>query len=270
LIDVVYLDLGDDAVDYQGLEGPTWPGLWSVVVTSSTDGGRTFGPGVVVDDALAPPGRIMLVFTTPPPSLVADRSGRLYAAWWDARNGDPDVFLAGSADGGRTWTAPTRLNDDPKGDGSDQYLVRLSVATTGRVDAVFLDRREDPRNLKNDVFYTYSTDHGGHFAPNLKLTSESSDSRIGQAYYVPSAKDLVEFGSRLAVISRPTSALAAWPDTRNAMFGTTQQDVFATEVLLPGAGGTNGIAVGAFAAVAALVVLVLVGMLVRRRLRSAP
>lgn len=239
-LDVAYLDLRDDAVDYQGLEGSAWTGPWSVVFTASTDGGRTFRPGVTVDGGLVPPGRIMLVFTMPPPSLAVDGSGRVFVAWWDARNGDPDAFLARSVDGGGTWGAPVRLNDDRVGDGSDQYLVRLSAATTGRIDAVFLDRRNDPADVKNDVYLTYSTDHGRSFAPNVRLTSESSDSRIGQAYYVPSAKGLVELGSRLAVLSRPSAALAAWPDTRNATLGSTQQDVFATEVLLPGgeSGGT--------------------------------
>jgi hypothetical protein len=240
---VAYVDLRDDAVDYQGLEGAPSTGPWALVVAGSTDGGATFGPGVVVDDGLFPPGRVMLIFTMPPPSLVADPAGRLYVGWWDSRHGDPDAFLARSTDGARTWSSPGRLNDDPTGDGADQYLVRLSVATNGRVDAVFLDRRNDPRNLSNDVYLTYSLDHGAHFAPNVKVSSHSSDSRIGQAYYVPSAKGLVDFGSRLAVLSRPTAALAAWPDTRNATLGSTQQDVFATEVLLPGQrGGGPGVA----------------------------
>jgi hypothetical protein len=267
-VDVAYVDLRDDAVDYQGLAGPPWPGLWSVVVTTSTDGGKSFGPGVVVDDALVPPGRIMLVFTMPPPSLAVDPSGRLFAAWWDSRNGDPDVFLARSTDEGRTWTRPARLNDDPVGDGSDQYLVRLSVASTGRVDAVFLDRRNDPRDVDNDAYYTSSADHGAHFAPNVKLTSDRSDSRIGQAYYVPSAAGLVEFGSRLAILSGPTSALAAWPDTRNATFGTTQQDVFATEVLFPGAGRWNRGELGVAGAAATASLLVILGAVARRRIRS--
>lgn len=264
---VAYYDLRDDAVDYQGLEGAVWPGEWSVVVTASTDGGRHWGAGVVVDDGLVPPGRVMLIFTMPPPALAADRSGRLFAGWWDSRNGDPDVFLSRSPDGGRTWAAPLRLNDDGEGNGADQYLVRLSVAANGRVDAVFLDRRNDPRNLNNDAYMTYSTDNGRTFAPNVRLTAQSSDSRIGQAYYVPSAKGLVEFGSRLAIISRPTAALAAWPDTRNATFGSTQQDVFATEVLLPGDGET-GPDWMLFGALAGAVVLVAAGVVVARGRRN--
>jgi hypothetical protein len=263
-VHVAYFDLRDDAVDYQGLEGAVWPGEWSVVVTTSTDGGETFGAGVVVDDALVPPGRVMLIFTMPPPALAADRSGRLYAGWWDSRNGNPDVFVARSLDRGRTWEAPVRLNDDPPGAGVDQYLLRLSVADNGRVDAVFLDRRNDHRNVKNDAYLTYSTDNGRSFAPNVRLTTQSSDSRIGQAYLVPSATGLVEIGSRLAILSRPTAALAAWPDTRNSTFGSTQQDVFATEVLLPGEDDAGGPSWMVFAGAAGLLVLVAAGLVVAR------
>lgn len=268
-VHVAYFDLRDDAVDYQGLEGAVWQGEWSVVVTSSTDGGEQWGPGVVVDDRLVPPGRVMLIFTMPPPALAADRSGRLFAGWWDSRNGDPDVFVARSPDAGRTWEAPVRLNDDREGAGSDQYLLRLSAADNGRVDAVFLDRRNDPRNLSNDTYLTYSADNGRTFAPNVRITDKSSDSRIGQAYYVPSAKGLVEFGSRLAIISRPTAALAAWPDTRNATFGSTAQDIFATEVLLPGEdhAGADWLL---FGAVAGVVVLLAAGAVVARGRRQTP
>jgi hypothetical protein len=230
-VHVGYFDLQDDAVDYQGLEGAPWPGDWSVVVATSHDGGDRFEPGVVVDDQLLPPGRVMLIFTMPPPSLAADRSGNLYAGWFDARHGDPDAFFARSPDGGRTWDKPHRLNDDPIGNGTAQLLTRVSVAPNGRVDTIFFDRRDDQRNLFDDVYFTWSTDGGRHFAPNVKLTTKGSDSRVGQAYLVPSAKDLVELGSRLALVSRSDMAVAAWPDSRNATLGSTEQDVFATQVV---------------------------------------
>ncbi|MGH9283836.1 MAG: sialidase family protein, partial [Acidimicrobiales bacterium] len=126
-VHVLYYDLGRDAVDYQGLEGPTWGETWSLVVSSSTDGGGSFSRGVVVDDAVVPPERVLLIFTMPPPALVAG-PGRLYAAWHDGRNGDWDVFLRASADGGSTWAPTVRLNDDPSGDGRHQYLPRLGMA----------------------------------------------------------------------------------------------------------------------------------------------
>jgi hypothetical protein len=263
-VHVAYYDLRDDAVDYQGLEGGPWPGEWSMVVSTSTDGGRQFSPGVVVDDGLVPPGRVMLIFTMPPPAVATDGSGRVFTAWFDARHGDPDAFLSRSPDGGRTWEPPVRLNDDPVGNGADQYLVRLSVAENGRVDAVFLDRRDDPQNLRNHTYFTYSTDGGRRFAPNVKLTTKPSDSRIGQRYLVPSARGLVDFGSRLALLSRPDAALAAWPDTRNTLVGEHTQDVFATEVLLPGEDGGMSMATVALAAAGILVVGALIVMVARR------
>lgn len=265
---VAYFDLREDAVDYQGLEGAPWPGEWSLVVATSTDGGRQFSPGVLVDDKLIPPGRVMLIFTMAPPSIATDGDGRVFTAWFDARHGDPDAFFSRSPDGGRTWEPPVRLNDDPMGNGADQYLVRLSVAPSGRVDSVFLDRRGDPDNLQNDTYFTYSTDGGRRFAPNVKLTSKPSDSRIGARYLVPSAKDLIEFGARLALVSRPTAALAAWPDTRNAGLGEQTQDVFATEVLLPGDDGGTSITTIAMAGGGA-VILVAIIVVATRRLRSS-
>lgn len=233
-VHVLYYDLQENRVDYQGFEGPTWPGRWSLVSTSSYDGGRHFGPGATVDNRLVPPGRVMLIFTMPPPALVASRAGALYAAWTDARNGDPDVFMARSGGAGRAWSAPLRLNDDAVHNRRDQYLPRLSLASNGRLDAIFYDRRADRGDRHNDVSYTFSSDGGRHFSPNVKLTSEASDSQIGQRYLVRSASGLVEFGSRIALLSRPGAALAVWTDTRNTSPGLAQQDLFSAQVTLSG------------------------------------
>ncbi len=230
-VHVAYYDLGDDVVDYRGLEGPRWQGTWSLVVSSSTDGGQRFAPGTVVDDQIVPPERVMLIFTMPPPSLVADE-GAAYAAWHDARNGDWDAFVARSPDGGFSWDAPRRLNDDPTGNGRHQYLPRLAVAPGGRLDAVFYDRRADIENIETQVSFTFSTDGGASFAPNRQLTSAPSNPEVGQRYSVVSAEGLVEFGSRLGLLSRRSGALAAWTDTRNASAGrfTTEQDIFTTQI----------------------------------------
>ena len=239
-VHVLYYDLRDDRVDYQGLRGPTWPGRWSLVSSSSLDGGRRFRRGVVVDDRLKPPERVMLVYTMPPPALVADGSGGVFAAWHDARNGDWDVFLSRSTDRGGSWAPPTRLNDDRKGNGRHQYLPRLGAAPNGRVDAIFLDRRADGRNVSNETYYSFSNDRGGRFSPNVRLSSARSHSRSGQTYLVPSAKGKVEFGARLGLLSGRTRAVAAWTDTRNASAGA-YQDVFSAEVALrPPAAATTG------------------------------
>ena len=229
-VHVLYYDLGDDRVDYQGLEGPTFGGRWSLVATTSPDGGAHFDHGVTVDDELVPPERVMLIFTMPPPALAADQSDRLFAAWDDARNGDWDVFLRSSVDGGRTWDEARRVNDDALHDGSHQYLPRLAVASSGRLDIAFYDRRGNPENRGNDVSFASSDDHARTFSPNVKVTTLDSDSRIGPRYDVPSAAGLNELGSRIGLLSGPSSALVAWTDTRNTGRAFPAQDIFAATV----------------------------------------
>ncbi len=232
---VLYYDLQQDRVDYQGLEGPTWSGTWSLVLASSTDRGESFGPGVVVDDQIVPPERVMLIFTMAPPALVADRSDRLYAAWTDGRNGDWDVLVRRSVDAGRTWDQPVIANGQA-GDGRHQYLPRLAVSPGGRLDAVFYDRREDPANLRNNVSYTSLSEDGRRFGPVSKLTAESSNPLVGPHYLVPSASGLAEIGSRLALLALDSGAVTAWADTRNAVGGADAQggpitqDILATRV----------------------------------------
>jgi hypothetical protein len=74
--------------------------------------------------------------------------GTLYLVWSDNRNGDnvttdTDIFLARSSDGGNTWSAPIRVNNDPVGNKKDQWFPWATVAADGSVVVVFHDRRLD-------------------------------------------------------------------------------------------------------------------------------
>ncbi|MDP9075287.1 MAG: glycoside hydrolase [Actinomycetota bacterium] len=262
-VNIAYYDLGDDAVDYQGLEGGVWSGTWSIVETTSTDGGRSFGPATVVDDRIVPDGRVMLIFTMPPPALVAVGDRRLCAAWTDARTGDPDAMLRCSDDR-RSWGVLVRLNDDPVGNGRTQYQPHLSVAPNGRIDAVFYDRRGDPQDMRNDVYYTFSTDGGHVFAYNRQLTSDSSSTAIGQQYTNPSAQGLVEFGSRVGLLSTDTRAVAAWTDTRNIRSGIAQ-DIFSTIVSYPTKAGSQPAWVRAVGGILAALGIAFMAVAARRR-----
>ncbi|MBW3575856.1 MAG: glycoside hydrolase [Actinobacteria bacterium] len=262
-VHVAYYDLEDDVIDYQGLEGPTWNGTWSLVVANSVDGGDSFSGGKVVDDSIAPHERVMLIFTMPPASLVADAEGRLCAAWTDG--GDPDALLRCSVDQGRGWSEVRRLNDDAVDNGRRQYLPRISMAPTGRLDAIFYDRRDDAEDIGNHVYYTFSTDEAKTFASNLRLTADGSSSQIGQRYTNTSAEGLVEFGSRLGLLSQPHQVVAAWTDTRNSK-QPPGQDVFATTVVFPQEEG--GLAPGTGVVLLASVgALGLVGLIVLSRRR---
>ena len=53
----------------------------------------------------------------------------------DTPGTDPlDVKFSRSTDGGSTWSAPVRINDDPVGNGAWHWFATMSVAPNGRID----------------------------------------------------------------------------------------------------------------------------------------
>jgi hypothetical protein len=223
-LDVLYLDLGDDVLDYggghRGRGGPPYDGDWQLVMARSTDNGATWKESVV-DDAVTPSERF-IVFTPPFPSLAVDRdSGRTYAAFQDARGGDPDVMLWTLPSGGSEWSGPVRVNDTPKGDDTAQYLPKLAVAPDGRLDVLYYDRREDRTNVLNEVSLQSSYDDGKTFSPRVKVSDRAFSSRIGFGL----ERGLPDLGSRLGLLSTNTRAYAVWTDTRGGSVRTAKQDI---------------------------------------------
>lgn len=238
-VHVGYWDLNNDAIDYQGLEGPVWPDPWTLVLATSQDGGENFAAGSVVDDEALAHERVMLIFTMAPPSLVAD-DDQVCFGWTDARNGDADVLVRCSHDEGRSWSKAARVNDDAVGNGKRQYLPRLALSPQGRIDAIFYDRRQDAENVLNHVFYSSSSDGGATFGSNTRITRYPSNSQIGQQYVGAAAEGQFEIGNRLGLVSAPSAALAAWTDMRNSFPQTTAQDLFTAQLRVPRATGTAG------------------------------
>lgn len=225
---VVYEDFKGDRRDFENLEGPAWSEPFAHVVTRSTDGGRSFSPGTELDDGVVP-SRRFLPFLPEFPG-VAGRDAHLYVTWADGRNGDLDVFLRRSSDGGRTWGEPVRVNDNPLGDGTSQYLPQVDVAPGGRVDVVYLDRREDPTDVLMQASLAFSHDGGERFR-SLTVSPERFDSRIG-ASAAPHLEP--DFGSRLGLVSSDEEALVAWTDTTLGSRASGRQDVATRRVTFPG------------------------------------
>jgi hypothetical protein len=219
---VLYTDYKGDRRDFEFLDGPPAEDPFALVVTRSDDGGQTFSPGTEVDAGLVPTRRF-LVFLPEFPSLTSGRGSTMYAAWADGRNGDEDVFLRRSEDEGRTWGPATRVNDTRLKDRTDQYLPRISVAPDGRVDVLYLDRRNDPKNVMTDAYLASSTDRGRTFT-SVRVSSQSFDSRVGPDI---DPKFPVDFGSRIGVTSTDKTVVAAWTDSRLGSDDTGRQDIAA-------------------------------------------
>jgi BNR/Asp-box repeat protein len=105
-----------------------------------------------------------------PPHAPA-QGGNLYVAWSDYTNGDVDVFVSSSADHGRTWSKPVRVNSDPVHNGHDQFFQWMAVdPVNGAVELIFYDRRAE--NETTTVTLARSLDDGKTFQ-NYTWDSES-------------------------------------------------------------------------------------------------
>lgn len=173
-------DDNGDVVGFLGTVGAdgTIYAIWNwrstIALAISRDGGRSFTPSRPVVDVGPPyfggtgavPG-VGRVFGFPQIGVDAHAGSahpRLYLCWSDYRNGDIDVFVAASANGGRTWSSPVRVNADSIHDGRDQFLQWMAVdPITGDVYVQFYDRGADPENRLTSMTLARSTDGGRTF-----------------------------------------------------------------------------------------------------------
>jgi hypothetical protein len=118
--------------------GKTWLGPYPVVkdVNVPTYQNTTFREGIV---------NTFAVGKTPTGTRTnTSRSGNaypLYVSYEDGSSGLSTVYIVASSDGGLTWSAPLRVNDNPESDGPEALQPNLNVAPNGTVGVTFYDRR---------------------------------------------------------------------------------------------------------------------------------
>ena len=147
-----------------------WAGPLGLVFDKSTDGGLTFGKDKVIGDI---PGgwdfgieglsRANGMPVTGVDLSNGPNKATLYVNWIDARNGDPDVFVMSSRNGGETWSAPVRVNDDALKNGKAQFFTWMAIdPADGSVNIVFYDRR-DGKGTQTGLTLARSVDGGRTF-----------------------------------------------------------------------------------------------------------
>jgi energy-converting hydrogenase Eha subunit F len=82
-----------------------------------------------------------------------------------------DVMFVRSTDGGATFSAPVKVNDDPVNPNKWHWFGTFSVAPNGRLDAVWYDTRNAANNTDSQLFYSFSTDAGVTWAPNVAVSN---------------------------------------------------------------------------------------------------
>jgi len=157
----------------------SWAGPAGIVFDRSLDGGNTWlQQDIFVDEMPGGwdydiPG---IYRANGMPVTGCDRTngpnrGNIYINWSDQRYGitDTDIWFSRSTDGGDTWSAPLRVNDDPPG--KHQFFTWMTVdQVTGYIWIVFYDRRNYEDN-STDVFLAVSTNGGLTF--ENRIVSES-------------------------------------------------------------------------------------------------
>lgn len=157
---------------HAGTSGPAGPGKHTpepkddlpgtqVRVARSTDGGRSFGPSVVVAEGTCQCCRT---------ALAISEDGTVYVAWRHIFGGiTRDMALARSEDGGQTFSKPVRIHADGwMIDGCPHSGPSLTVDRDRNVHVAWYTGAPERAGL----YYTVSRDGGASFEPAQALAKD--------------------------------------------------------------------------------------------------
>ena len=142
-----------------------------------------------------------------------------------------DVMFARSTDGGLTFSAPHKVNDDPVNPSKWHWFGTFAVAPNGRLDAVWYDTRNAANNTDSQLFYSWSTDAGLTWAPNIAVSNAFNPF---EGYPNQS-----KIGDYITIVSDNTGGNVAYSATFNFNPNRSQheEDVYYVRVS-PSGGGT--------------------------------
>jgi hypothetical protein len=204
-------------------------GMQLIVVARSTDGGRSFGDPIqaaVGREWHSPTRTIQLrIDGSKFPQMAVGPNDEIYIGFAaqpvDKPKDDGDIYLIASFDKGQTWDQPVRVNQDEKG--TVQFLPAVAVNPNGEVGVMWGDTRDDPDEIRYNVYFTKSEDKGKTFGftlPDQNFTAP--DSRVSD---FPSSSNRVcptcapEVGDYWAMAANEKGYYLVWGDTRLGEFG---------------------------------------------------
>jgi len=124
-----------------------------------------------------------------------------------------DILFVRSTNGGQSFSAPIRINDDPLDSSKWHWMGALAVAPNGRIDAVWLDTRNAPNDTDSQLFYSFSLNGGQTWSANVPV-SNSFNPFLGY----PNQNKM---GDYLTVVSDDSGANVAYAATFNG-----EEDVY--------------------------------------------
>ena len=248
-------------------------------LSTSTDHGKTWTTRSI-DDSGVP----CTACTTDPEAVFNPKTGELYVVFGqrDTADGELNVWIKRSPDGGKTFGPSIRVNHDrtPR----DHQYPQISVAPTGRLDVAWHDFRNDAQFNPNgrrqdalywDVYYSYSSDGGQTWAEDIRMSDRSMHRNEGYSFH-----NNYGLAGPVGLASTDASAVVSWGDSRRGSVQSPVEDFyFASAVhdrsaLEGGAGGGNHtareIALGSVLTLVAAGLVLLVGSSLGRRSDAEP
>ena len=209
--------------------------FWCIRSSNAQNGGVTptfdqmtqvnLGGSLVFAGAINPAGLAGQSF------LVVDRSGGptnnniyMLASVEPSGRSTTDVMFVRSTDGGVTFSAPIKINDDPVNPSKWHWFGTLSVAPNGRIDSVWFDSRNAANNTDSQLFYSWSTDGGVTWAPNVAVSNSFNPF---EGYPMQD-----KIGDYITIVSDNTGGNVAYPATFNfnPTSGQHEEDVYYVRV----------------------------------------
>ena len=197
--------------------------------TRSDDHGVTWTPPVLVASVNPLPTKLpgsRFRNLSIPAMAASPVDGSVYVTWADyhtANNGtkDGDILVSKSTNGGITWSAPARVNQDKIGNGKDQFQPQIAVTSLGQVNISYFDRRNDPDNFYIDTYLSRSDDGGAHWS-DIRVTQKMWDPSIN-----PPISGSGEFiGDYQGLVADDDVAIPFWQDTHIGPY----QEVYAARI----------------------------------------
>ena len=166
----VYLPTGGLFVAWRDTRGSNGGGPCGDIFTSlSLDGGKNFAPNV-----MAAPSSCSYYSA---PSVAVSANGTLFIAWEEYIPAylDSDILLARSFDGGRTFTAPVKVDDSNRITVTRQESPSVAVTSSGTVYVAWTDYRAGATQPR--LRGAFSTDGGSTFSPSAEIAPCTGSSR---------------------------------------------------------------------------------------------
>jgi hypothetical protein len=165
-----------------------------VLMSKSADGGITLSlPAVIAHATLNPdtpncdslsgclPNTAVSVTNTPVSAVVGSgATAKLYVTFYNWTGTQVQVNVIASTDGGQTFGPSVRVSNSNIG---DQFLPWITLSQDGTLAVSWLDRRNDPANLKYQPFLATSAD-GKSFSRSFRLSSFPNDPSPFLLYYM--------------------------------------------------------------------------------------